>query len=99
MKKKNNISIIGGAGHIGLPLGVLLATKNFNINLIDKNSNALKKVKAGNFIYKEDKGNLFLKKSLKKNKLSFSSDLSSIKKSDIIIVCIGTPINNKLTKP
>tara|TARA_A100001015_G_scaffold317067_1_gene433010 strand:- start:923 stop:2086 length:1164 start_codon:yes stop_codon:yes gene_type:complete len=96
MKKNNNISIIGGAGHIGLPLGVLLATKNLNINLIDKNFDALKKVESGNFIYKEDKGNSFLKKSLNKNKLSFSSDLSSIKKSDIIIVCIGTPINNKL---
>ena len=74
MKKNNNISIIGGAGHIGLPLGVLLASKNFNINLIDINSKALEKIKAGNFIYKEDKGKLFLKKALKKNKLSFSTD-------------------------
>ena len=96
MKKNNNISIIGGAGHIGLPLGVLLASKNFNINLIDINSKALEKIKAGNFIYKEDKGKLFLKKALKKNKLSFSTDLSSIKKTDTVILCIGTPINNKL---
>ena len=32
----NHISIIGGAGHVGLPLGLAFASKNFKIHLIDK---------------------------------------------------------------
>ena len=35
MKNKQSIAIIGGLGHVGLPLGLLFANKNFNVNLID----------------------------------------------------------------
>ena len=34
----NEISIIGGAGHVGFPLGLVFANKNFKVNLIDKNN-------------------------------------------------------------
>ena len=34
---KRNISIIGGAGHIGFPLGLILSSKGFKVSLIDKN--------------------------------------------------------------
>ena len=37
MKNKQSIAIIGGLGHVGLPLGLLFANKNFNVNLIDIN--------------------------------------------------------------
>ena len=37
MSTKRNISIIGGAGHIGFPLGLILSSKGFEVSLIDKN--------------------------------------------------------------
>ena len=37
MSTKRNISIIGGAGHIGFPLGLILSSKGFKVSLIDKN--------------------------------------------------------------
>ena len=37
MKNKQSIAIIGGLGRVGLPLGLLFANKNFNVNLIDIN--------------------------------------------------------------
>jgi UDP-N-acetyl-D-mannosaminuronic acid dehydrogenase len=94
--KKVTISIIGGAGHIGLPLGVLFACKNLNVNLIDINSEAINNISRGKFIYKEEKSKFYLDKALKKKKLSFSKELSSIKNNDIVIICIGTPINKNL---
>ena len=33
---KKKISIIGGAGHIGLPLAVVLFDAGFEINIVDK---------------------------------------------------------------
>ena len=42
----NHISIIGGAGHVGLPLGLAFASKNFKIHLIDKNMKALKNIQS-----------------------------------------------------
>ena len=37
MNIKRNISIIGGAGHLGFPLGLIFSSKGFNVSLIDKN--------------------------------------------------------------
>ena len=34
---KMRITIIGGAGHIGLPLGILFANKGLDVTLYDKN--------------------------------------------------------------
>ena len=49
LKKINNkeISIIGGAGHVGFPLGLIFSAKNFKVNLIDKNSGFLNKIERG----------------------------------------------------
>ena len=42
---KQEISIIGGAGHVGFPLGIAFASKKFKVNLIDKNKIFLDKIK------------------------------------------------------
>ena len=42
--KNNAISIIGGAGHVGFPLGLAFASKNIDVQLIDKNLKSLKKI-------------------------------------------------------
>ena len=47
MNKKKYISIIGGAGHVGLPLGIMLAKKNFKVFLVDKDKKNIQKVKIG----------------------------------------------------
>ena len=43
----NFISIIGGAGHVGFPLGLAFANKNFNVNLIDLNNKSLNLIRSG----------------------------------------------------
>ena len=92
----NYISIIGGAGHVGFPLGLAFADKNQQVNLIDLNKNNLNKIKRGVMPFYEMGAKKILLKALKKNKIILSSDLSSIKKSKFIIICIGTPINKNL---
>ena len=72
--KKVTISIIGGAGHIGLPLGVLFACKNLNVNLIDINSEAIDNISRGKFIYKEEKSKFYLDKALKKKNYHFQKN-------------------------
>ena len=37
MNKERNISIIGGEGHVGFPLGLIFSSIGFHVNLIDKN--------------------------------------------------------------
>lgn len=93
---KNTISIVGGAGHIGFPLGLAFANKDFFVNLIDLNKKNLNKIKKGLVPFYELGAKKILDKCLKRNKLFFSSDLSTISNSKFVIICIGTPINKNL---
>ena len=72
MKKNNRISIIGGAGHIGLPLAVKLAEKNFNVNIIDIDKKNLLEIQKKKPPFKEKNLKRELVKVLKKKRLSFS---------------------------
>ena len=93
---KKGISIIGGAGHVGFPLGLAFAQKKFNVNLIDINNYNLNLIKNGIAPYKEINGKKVLIKCLKLKKLKISSNLNNIAKTKFVIVCIGTPINKNL---
>ena len=44
MINKNYVSIVGGAGHIGAPLGLALSSKGYKVILIDKNTKNIKKI-------------------------------------------------------
>ena len=96
MSFNKSISIIGGAGHVGFPLGLAFANKNYNVSLIDRNSINLNKIKSGQMPFYETGGKKILLKCLKKKKLFFSNNLNSLKKSKYVIICIGTPINKNL---
>ena len=90
------ISIIGGAGHVGFPLGLAFAEKKFNVNLVDINFKNLELIKKGISPYKEKNVKSVLSKCIKKRKLFFSRNLNNIVNSRFIVVCIGTPVNNQL---
>ena len=47
MTSRNFVSIVGGAGHVGAPLGLALSSKGYNVILIDKNKENIKKINHG----------------------------------------------------
>ena len=95
MINRNFISIIGGAGHVGAPLGLALSSKGFNVILVDKNKKNIKKINQGKMPFVEEGCAELLKKMIKKNKIFATENLNEVKQCKYIIVCIGTPINNK----
>ena len=52
MKKK--ICIIGGCGHVGIPLGLAFASKNFDVTLVDVNPQAVENINRVHLPFKED---------------------------------------------
>ena len=94
MKFKFHISIIGGAGHVGFPLGLIFASKNLKVSLIDKNRANLNLIEKGICPFKEELGLEYLKK-YKKN-ISTSLNVNDIKYSKFIVICIGTPVGKNL---
>src|SRR3990167_8963366 len=90
-----DICIIGGAGHVGLPLGVSFANKGLKVALLDINIEWLKIIQSGKFPFKEKNGDKELKKALKN--LFISNDARTISLSKFIILVIGTPTDKYLS--
>ena len=89
---KSDIVIVGGAGHIGLPLGLLLADKGKKVVLYDKDKKNINKINNLQMPFMENGGARLLKKN--KKRIIATSDKKFIKFAKIIIVCIGTPVKN-----
>ena len=87
---KADIVIIGGAGHIGLPLGILFANKGKSVILYDLNKKYIEKINNSKMPFLEDGGEKLLKKN--KKRIFATSNKEFIKNADTIIVCIGTPV-------
>lgn len=66
MKK---ICIVGGCGHVGLPLGLVLASRGFEVTLLDINKNAVSLINRGIIPFQEEGAEELLKKEI--NKKSF----------------------------
>ena len=95
MINRNNVCIIGGAGHVGTPLGLALSSKGYKVTLIDKNTKNIQKINKGKMPFIEEGCADLLKKMILKKKIYATNKLANVKKCKYIIVCIGTPINNK----
>ena len=89
---KGDIVLIGGAGHIGLPLGLLFANKGKKVILYDKDHQNINKIKSLKMPFMEEGGLKLLKRNRKR--IYATTDKRFIKNAKIIIVCIGTPVKN-----
>ena len=94
ISKKNpyfDIGIIGGAGHIGLPLSLILASKNFKVLIHDINEKNLNLIGKGILPFKENGASKLLRKV--KNKIHLSQNEKLLKNCKTIIICLGTPVD------
>ena len=103
MKLKNksrflfDVVIIGGLGHVGLPLGLVFAQKGLKTCLCDIDPLKAGLVKKGKMPFLEHGAEPILKEVLKKRKLSVSLDEKSVSRGKYIIIALGTPVDEHLT--
>jgi len=94
--KKYDIIIIGGLGHVGLPLGIVFASKGYKVCLNDINKDVAMQVKNGELPYVEYGAESLLKETLSNGNLTVSLDPKSIAEAEYVIITIGTPVDEYL---
>ncbi len=93
---KNKIVIVGGCGHIGLPLAVSLANVGYEVVVYDLNLSAIEIAKRGKMPFSEEDGDNQLKLAIKTNRLNFLSELTDNEIGSDFILTIGTPVDEFL---
>ena len=88
MKK---ITIIG-TGYVGLVTGAGISEFGHDVTCVDIDEDKIKKLNSGEIPIYEPELNTIVKRNKSKDRLKFSSDINeAIKKSEIIIIAVGTP--------
>ena len=93
MKNKFDVCIVRCLGHIGLPLGIVFASKGLRVCLQDINEKSARLVKKGILPFIEYDAEPLLKNALDNGNLSVSLDPNSISEAKYIIIAIGTPVD------
>lgn len=93
MNKPYDVCIIGGLGHVGLPLGITFADKGLKVCLHDLDDKTGASVMNGKMPFVEYGASEILKKVLKEKNLSYSSNPNSISMAKFVVITIGTPID------
>jgi len=88
-----DVCVVGGAGHVGVALALILADNGFKTLVLDVNEAALETMAAGRLPFFEQGGEALLKKVLAGGGLAFSSDAKTVAQAAFVVVTIGTPVD------
>jgi UDP-N-acetyl-D-mannosaminuronic acid dehydrogenase len=95
MPKLKKIVIIGGCGHVGLPLGIVFADCGLTVSLLDINEASVALVNSGRMPFMETSADQLLR-SVIGNRLVATSDDSCLRDADAAVAVLGTPVDEHL---
>ena len=91
-----DITVIGGAGHVGVPLVLAFADAGLRVNVNDLNKDGLEALKAGRLPFIEHGAEPVLAKALANQRLVFTHSPNLISNGGPVVITIGTPIDEFL---
>lgn len=96
MASAQRVAIVGGCGHVGLPLGLAFADAGLDVVLYDINDDAIDQIRAGKMPFLERGAGVVLDRVLASGRLTLSSDPSSVAAVEVVVVVVGTPVDEHL---
>lgn len=91
VSRKSHIALVG-LGYVGLPIAVEFAKAGFPVTGIDVDPAKVKALRAGRS-YILDIPSRELALLVRKRKLTATSDYKILRKVDVVIICVPTPLN------
>jgi UDP-N-acetyl-D-mannosaminuronic acid dehydrogenase len=97
MQFEHDVVVVGGCGHVGLPLGLAFAESGLDVVLFDTNSQVVDVVNGGTMPFAENGAPELLTEVLATGRLHATSDSAAIDRSEHIVVVVGTPVDRYLS--
>ena len=91
------VVVVGGGGRIGLPLSLVLAQIGHDVIALDSNHNVVNQVNSGEMPFIEEGAAKLLLLALAEFNFRASTDNTLIANADVIIICIGTPVDEHMS--
>jgi UDP-N-acetyl-D-mannosaminuronic acid dehydrogenase len=88
------ITVVGGCGHVGLPLAIALASHHA-VRIFDIDTRAVERVRRGEMPFRDAGADEGLRDALRRG-LVVSDSPSSLDGADVLVVVIGTPVDEHL---
>jgi UDP-N-acetyl-D-mannosaminuronic acid dehydrogenase len=88
--------VVGGCGHVGLPLAMAFARKGIQTTSFDINPVAVALVNSGQMPFDEPQAPEILSEILAAGTFRASTDPAVVTAADVVIVVVGTPVDEHL---
>ncbi|WP_207769182.1 nucleotide sugar dehydrogenase [Nocardioides currus] len=92
----HDVVVVGGCGHVGLPLAIALASRGLSVAIQDIDARAVELVLGGDLPFMENGAQEVLRKALADGRLTATTDRDVIGRSEAVVVVIGTPVDEHL---
>jgi UDP-N-acetyl-D-mannosaminuronic acid dehydrogenase len=92
-----DLCVVGGCGHVGLPLSIAFALRGKRTAIFDLDREKVAQVGRGEMPFIEEGGEAGLREGLRSGKLVVTADPSVIAQSDAIVLVVATPIDEHLS--
>jgi UDP-N-acetyl-D-mannosaminuronic acid dehydrogenase len=97
MQFEHDVVIVGGCGHVGLPLGLAFAESGLDVILVDTNATVVDIVNSGTMPFAEERAPELLTSVLATGRLRATTDAHAIEHGEHIVVVVGTPVDRYLS--
>jgi UDP-N-acetyl-D-mannosaminuronic acid dehydrogenase len=88
-----DLVVVGGCGHVGLPLALSFADAGCRVGILDIDAATIERVKAGQMPFMEEGAEAMLRQLLPTGRLELTTDPAMIRRTEVVVLVIGTPID------
>src|SRR5579872_2394840 len=93
---QRDVVVIGGCGHVGLPLAIAFAGRGATVAIYDVSEAAVTAVNSGRMPFAEPGADEVLTRVIAEGRLFASSDPAIVGTAENVVVVIGTPVDEHL---